>query len=131
MEISSVMNCRHLLRAFLVCLSIALLNSHAFAQTRENRCGWLHNPTPANWWLDDKNGSWTLSTMGDKPVPGFDNLPDMTSRDWVVTNAGGHGYGCACIDMDTDKGSSTVTRVHSAKVLPLKRCKADRSLPAL
>lgn len=123
------MNLGQVVRAFFVCISAALLCSHAAATTREKRCGWLQNPTPANWWLDDKDGSWTLSVMGERPVPGFDNLPDMSSGDWVVTNAGGHGYGCACIDMDVDKGAGTVVRLYSAKVLPLKRCKADRSLP--
>ncbi|WP_105507794.1 DUF4087 domain-containing protein [Paraburkholderia sp. BL21I4N1] len=124
------MNFRHLVRAFLVCISIASWGTHAAAGTRENRCGWLQNPTPANWWLDDKDGSWTLSVMGDRPVPGLDDLPDMTSGDWVVTNAGGHGYGCACIDMDVDRGARKVIRLYSAKVLPLKRCKTDRSLPS-
>ncbi|WP_442808865.1 DUF4087 domain-containing protein [Trinickia soli] len=44
-------------RALFVCISAALLCTHAVASTRENRCGWLQNPTPANWWLDDKDGS--------------------------------------------------------------------------
>ncbi|HVW51931.1 MAG TPA: DUF4087 domain-containing protein [Trinickia sp.] len=122
------MNLGQLVRAFTACLAVALC-SHAAAGTREKRCGWLQNPTPANWWLDDKDGSWTLSVMGERPVPGFDNLPDLTSRDWVVINAGEHGYGCACIDMDVDKGTGKVVRLYSAKALPLKRCKADRSLP--
>jgi hypothetical protein len=125
----SYMNLGQVGRALFVFISAALLYTHAVASSRENRCGWLQNPTPANWWLDDKDGSWTLSVMGGRPVPGFDDLPDMTSGDWVVTNAGGHGYGCACIDMDVDKGTGKVVRLHSAKVLPLRRCKADRSLP--
>lgn len=128
-EPSFFMNLGQVVRAFSVCISVAFLYTHAVASTRENRCGWLQNPTPANWWLDDKDGSWTLSVMGERPVPGFDDLPDMTSGEWVVTNAGGHGYGCACIDMDVDESTGKVVRLYSAKVLSLKRCKTDRSLP--
>lgn len=127
--IFSVMCFRQVVRASFVYILITSFGTHAVAGTRGSRCGWLQNPTPANWWLDDKDGSWTLSVMGDSPVPGFDDLPDMTSGDWVVTNAGGHGYGCACIDMDVDKGTGKALRLYSAKLLPLKRCKTDRSLP--
>jgi hypothetical protein len=126
---SPVMNFGRVIRVAVVCISIASSGTPAVAGTRENRCGWLENPTPANWWLDDKDRSWTFSVMGERPVPGFDDLPDMTSDEWVVTNVGGHGYGCACIDMEVDKAAGEVVRVYSAKVLPLKRCKTDRSLP--
>jgi hypothetical protein len=27
----------------------------------EKRCGWLVNPTPANWWLVDRAGQWTVT----------------------------------------------------------------------
>ncbi|WP_396332320.1 DUF4087 domain-containing protein [Burkholderia anthina] len=96
----------------------------------EKRCGWLENPTPANWWLVDKDDSWTLSTQGSPPVPGFDTMPDMSTHGWVVTNAGMHGYGCACLDLEIDPRTRDVTRIVAARPLPLKRCKADRTLPA-
>ena len=36
-------------------LGIAFVTSCAFASSvSETRCGWLENPTPANWWLLDK-----------------------------------------------------------------------------
>ena len=100
------------------------------AAAPEKRCGWLENPTPANWWLVDKDDSWTLSTQGSPPVPGFDAMPDMSTRGWVVTNAGMHGYGCACLDLEIDPRTRDVTRIVAARPLPLKRCKADRTLPA-
>nr|WP_208450333.1 DUF4087 domain-containing protein [Burkholderia anthina] len=96
----------------------------------EKRCGWLENPTPANWWLVDKDDSWTLSTQGSPPVPGLDAMPDMSTHGWVVTNAGMHGYGCACLDLEIDPRTRDVTRIVAAQPLPLKRCKADRTLPA-
>ncbi|WP_249744797.1 DUF4087 domain-containing protein [Burkholderia pyrrocinia] len=100
------------------------------AAAPEKRCGWLENPTPANWWLVDKDDSWTLSTMGNPPVPGLDEMPDMSTKGWVVTNAGMHGYGCACLDLEIDPHTREVTRIVAARPLPLKRCKADRALPA-
>ncbi|MDN7487788.1 DUF4087 domain-containing protein [Burkholderia sp. AU45274] len=96
----------------------------------EKRCGWLENPSPANWWLNDKDGTWTLLTMGNEPVPGLDKMPDMSTKGWVVTNAGGHGYGCACLDLEIDPRTREVTRIVAALPLPLKRCKADRALRA-
>ena len=75
----------------------------------EKRCGWLENPSPANWWLNDKDGTWTLLTMGNEPVPGLDKMPDMSTKGWVVTNAGGHGYGCACLDLEIDPRTREVT----------------------
>jgi hypothetical protein len=35
-------------------LAFALLAYPAAA--REQRCGWLVNPTPGNWWLIDRQG---------------------------------------------------------------------------
>ncbi|CAK7256682.1 protein of unknown function [Shinella sp. WSC3-e] len=46
------------------------------AEAAETRCGWLQNPTPANWWLDDSEGTWTLMTQGAGNEPaGFDRIP--------------------------------------------------------
>jgi len=119
---------------FLVCLGSwlawsappALAESHA----AEQRCGWLENPTPANWWLRDRDGEWVLSVQGGYQAHGLANLPDMATNRWVVTNAGGHGYGCACLNVQVDKKSGNVLRLVSARSLPLERCKADRRLPA-
>ena len=30
----------------------------------EERCGWLENPTPGNWWLKDARGLWIISAQG-------------------------------------------------------------------
>ena len=30
----------------------------AKAALAETRCGWVVNPTPGNWWLNDRDGSW-------------------------------------------------------------------------
>jgi hypothetical protein len=30
----------------------------------ETRCGWFSNPTPANIWLYDRDGDWTIGVQG-------------------------------------------------------------------
>jgi hypothetical protein len=91
------------------------------------RCGWLSNPTPANWWLTDSKGQWILATQGSDQAPGMDDLPDMSTAGWVETN-GHYGYGCACMTITADS-DGRVTRVADARPRPLKQCQADRSLP--
>lgn len=95
----------------------------------ERRCGWLHNPTPANWWLTDRDGQWVMGVQGGYRAPGMDDMPDMSRAGWVRTN-GNYGRGCACIRMQADRKSGRVLRIHQAVPLPLQRCNADRRLPA-
>ncbi|HEY5720745.1 MAG TPA: DUF4087 domain-containing protein [Allosphingosinicella sp.] len=92
------------------------------------RCGWLHNPTPANWWLVDRDGQWILGTQGLEPVAGMDDMPDMSAGEWVETN-GSYGYGCACIDMEVDPATGDVLRISNAAPRPLAQCRSDRKLP--
>ncbi|HEX8309286.1 MAG TPA: DUF4087 domain-containing protein [Allosphingosinicella sp.] len=91
------------------------------------RCGWLSNPTPANWWLTDSQGQWILGTQGADQAPGMDEMPDMSTAGWVETN-GHYGYGCACITITAD-GEGKVTRISDAQPKPLKQCQADGKLP--
>lgn len=96
----------------------------------ERRCGWLHNPTPANWWLVDRDGEWLLGAQGGYQAPGMDNMPDMTSAGWVETN-GHYGHGCACMDVTVDARTRRVTRLFSARPVPLRQCRTDPHLPAM
>ena len=113
-----------------IAAALALLVAPNIAQSREaeRRCGWLHNPTPANWWLTDREGDWVLSSQGGPPVPGMDSIPDMTTREWVRTN-GHHGHGCACLTIEVEHAPRRVLRVLAATPLPLALCQADRALP--
>ena len=92
----------------------------------EKRCGWLANPTPANFWLNDKDGEWTIGVQGGYQADGMDNLPDFGSQ-WVKTN-GNYGYGCICMDVKVDKKEQKVTTIKSASVRPLSVCRNDKSL---
>jgi hypothetical protein len=94
----------------------------------ERRCGWLDNPTPANWWLTDRDGEWLLGAQGGYQAPGSDNLPDMSTRGWVETN-GSHGYGCACMTVNTDRRNHRITRVISGQPVALRQCRRDPKLP--
>jgi Protein of unknown function (DUF4087) len=111
------------------CLLVIAITLSATAAFAEKRCGWLANPTPANWWLTDRDGEWILSTQGRAPVAGFDDLPDMSTKGWVVTNGSSYGYGCACIDLTTDRAAKTVLRMGKATPIPLAACRKDPSLP--
>lgn len=96
----------------------------------ETRCGWLQNPTPANYWLIDRDGEWTIMAQGGYQAEGWDAMPDMSARGWVAVN-GHYGYGCACLTVTTDRQSHRVTRIHSARPVPLRQCRADPRLPRL
>lgn len=99
----------------------------AAAPKPARRCGWLVNPTPANWWLTDRDGQWILGTQGSDQAPGMDEMPDMSTAGWVETN-GHYGHGCACMTITAD-AEGKVTRVADAEPKPLKQCQADRKLP--
>ena len=109
---------------------VAMLVAAAAQQTpagAERRCGWLSNPTPANYWLTDRDGEWTIMAQGGYQAEGWDELPDMTVRGWVRTN-GNYGYGCACMTVTTDRANMRVTRLHAAAPVPLRQCRADPRL---
>jgi hypothetical protein len=114
-----------MLAAFLALVALGAMQSQP-----ERRCGWLHNPTPANWSLVDRDGEWLIGAQGGYQAPGMDNMPDMTTRGWVRTN-GYYGRGCACMTVETDRRTMRITRIRSATPVPLAQCRNDRRLPRL
>lgn len=100
----------------------------AAAPAKGKRCGWLHNPTPANWWLVDRDGEWEIGSQGGYQAPGMDNIPDLTESRWVVTNSGSYGYGCVCMTATVDPKTKRVTRIYSVRQQSLAVCRADRKL---
>ena len=98
-----------------------------FVFAKEYRCGWLENPSPANYWLTDKDGEWTISTQGGHNAIGIEKLTDFPERDFVKTN-GGYGYGCACISSDVDNKNKKIINIYKFKILKLETCKLDESL---
>lgn len=111
--------------------STAYGNKSAAGQA-QNRCGWLVNPTPGNWWLVDKDAMWVFATQGNAEgagAAGMDKLPDFDPTQYVNSN-GNYGYGCACVKLITDPATKTVKSITGGKTLPLATCRKDKSLPA-
>jgi hypothetical protein len=109
---------------------LALTAASVTAGAAENRCGWLQNPTPANWWLVDGEGTWTIMTQGGGDEPdGIDIIPDISEGDYVRTN-GNYGYACACLKVDTDADQGRILAIHSFRQLPISQCENDSALPA-
>jgi len=92
----------------------------------QTRCGWFSNPTPANAWLQDKDGEWTIAVQGGYQADG--DWPAFKRRQWVVTNHGGYGYGCACLRVRVDPETREVLEIKSSYPRPLAACRKDRSL---
>lgn len=110
--------------ALTVALSLALALPGLAAETR---CGWIQNPTPANWWLDDAENTWTIMTQGSDDEPeGMDLIPDISEHDYVRTN-GNYGYACACMSVETD-GKEHITRILSFRQLKLAKCRNGKAL---
>ena len=93
----------------------------------ETRCGWFSNPTPANIWLYDREGEWTIGVQGGYQVENDWDWPEFKPGQWVETN-GSHGYGCACMQMRVDKETRHVLEIKSSRARPLSACKKDRAL---
>jgi hypothetical protein len=107
-------------------VSAALFLSPAVAAA-ESRCGWIDNPTPANWWLTDADGEWIIGTQGGQQAEGMDLMPDFTAGEWVETN-GSYGYGCTCMEVTTDKAASRILTVTGVSQKPLAACRNDPAL---
>ena len=111
-------------------LAIALVFAAPLrAANTEERCGWLENPTPGNWWLRDARGLWLISAQGGPYAEGVEKMPELEPEHFVATN-GHYGYSCACVSGAFDDHAERITRVDAARVLSLSVCRADKALPA-
>jgi hypothetical protein len=111
-------------------LAIALVFAAPLrAAVAEERCGWLENPTPGNWWLRDARGLWIISAQGGPYAEGVEKMPELEPEHFVATN-GHYGYSCACVSGAFDDHAERITRVDAARVLSLSVCRADKALPA-
>jgi len=96
------------------------------AQSRvELRCGWFSNPTPANAWLIDRNGEWTIGIQGGYQAEG--DWPEIEDSQWVKTNVH-YGYGCACIKATVDRKQERVIKIVSSYGKTLAACRKDAAL---
>src|SRR6478752_10375534 len=96
--------------ALLVAAGLGSEPTFVEAQTRtELRCGWFSNPTPANAWLIDRDGEWTIGIQGGYQAEG--DWPDTGK--WVETNVH-YGYGCTCVKATFDRKQMRVIKVVSS-----------------
>jgi hypothetical protein len=112
--------------AFAAVLALAAAPSPGSAA--ETRCGWLHNPTPGNWWLIDAQSEWTIMTQGGREPAGMDAMPDISARDYVKTN-GNYGYACACLVGAFSAADRRVTAIETVRQSTIAACRKDRALP--
>ena len=115
------------MRSIVLCIAGLVLAIPAMAQT-ETRCGWINNPTPANWWLTDAHGEWTISVQGLGWRSEIFDIDWQGDQDWVSFN-GSYGWGCGCITGEFDPATRWLESALSAEWLPLARCEADPALP--
>ena len=108
---------------------ITTLLATTIASAAENRCGWIVNPTPGNYWLDDREGSWIIMTQGsDVEARGSEKMPDFSTREFVKTN-GNYGYACTCMSVDVNRPEKRITQIYSVKQLAIAKCRNDKTLP--
>ena len=100
------------------------------AKAAETRCGWLINPTPANWYLKDKDAQWTISVQGGYQAGGMNTIPPFNDDEYVKTNVN-YGYGCACLNVVTDRNRMRITTIQGGEQLPLSTCRKDPNLPKI
>lgn len=109
------------------------LTISATGAATERRCGWYLNPTPANLLLADKDGEWWITSQSEAVGPdaqGVDeHAPQFDDKEYVKTQPNGRGYGCACLTVETNSAEKRITKVTGGQILPLARCRADKSLP--
>jgi hypothetical protein len=122
-------------RKFLTIVSLIFTAGLALpAYGTEKRCGWLYNPTPANWWLTDRDGTWIISTQGGRQAQGLELVKffggELERKNFVATN-GNYGYYCACMNVSTTSrnGEKRITRIFSGEQVTLKQCRQDPALP--
>ena len=117
----------------IVAISIAFPVS---VSPRETRCGW-YNPDDSEEGgslLTDSEGFWKTWTknMGVRSQ-GLDNLPSLPRKDSVTIfrpkPSLNTTYGCACLEVETDKSSQFITMIYGGEILPLSTCREDPNLP--
>lgn len=108
-------------------ISFCNLMASGQAPKLETRCGWYANPTPANHSLFDKSGEWIIGIQGGYQLEDF-NAPLFKKNQWVLTNTGDYGYGCACFRMRVDQETHHVLEIKSASARALSVCRNDKAL---
>lgn len=94
----------------------------------ETRCGWFSNPTPGNISLYDADREWIIGVQGGHQVATDWAWPNFASDQWMVTNAGSYGYGCACLDVRANPATGTIEDIRNGRAQTLAICQQDPAL---
>ena len=86
------------------------------------------NPTPANISLIDRDGEWIIGIQGGYQIEDDWPWPPFKKSQWVITNSGDYGHGCACLNVNTNKGTNKIIHIFSAIPRPLNACRKDHAL---
>ncbi len=109
----------------LIMFLIIALSSPAFAKN-VTRCGWIWNPTPANYWIDDADGQWIISVQGGYQAKG--DIEAYPTDEQMVRTNGNYGYWCGCITGSFDAKKQLVKEIVASSVKNLKVCLEDPNL---
>lgn len=116
--------------ALIVAVTAAIAAAPALAAAPKSKhlCGWVVNPTPANWWLTDRSAEWIIDTQGGAQAVGDPPNFSHNKAYWVATQPNGYGYGCGCITATVDANTKQVLRIFKAQALKLQVCRKDKTL---
>lgn len=126
-KLISLVVCYLLLAAVVVAYGQSKPAGGSAVKQFETRCGWFSNPTPANIWLYDREGEWTVGVQGGYQVGGDWDWPSFKDGQWVETN-GHYGYGCVCMQLRVNRQNKKVLEIKSSRARPLAACRRDPSL---
>jgi len=116
-------------RSLLILAIISFISVIALpVKATETRCGWLQVPTPANWYLKDRDGTWVISMQGGYRAEGMETTPVGDDKEYVKTNVN-YGYSCACLNVVVDSSRMRIIRIQGGEALPLSTCREDPNLP--
>lgn len=122
------------LKIYLTVIGFALLiaSTNVTAQSSNEeefklRCGWFENPTPANYWLYDRDDEWIFGVQGGYYLEDFE-IPSFKKGHWVEGPNGSYGYGCACFEMRVEAETKHVLEIRKSYSKPLSACRKDKAL---
>ncbi len=113
----------------LAALSVAFPVS---VSARETRCGWYGEAL----YLKDSQGTWIMMNHRGFSAKGQNNLPSFEGKEHIFLprssldpKFGGDIYGCACLEVETNKSKKFITMIYGGEILPLSTCREDPNLP--
>jgi hypothetical protein len=68
--------------------------------------------------------------QGGYQAGGMNNIPPFNDDEYVKTNVN-YGYGCACLNVVTDRNRIRITTIQGGEQLPLSTCRKDPNLPKI